>query len=169
MALFAAQPAYAKASDSWDDASSIARDGLIAVALGMPIFKKDGAGVFQATASIGTAFAVTAGMKEALPEWRPDRSDRQSFPSGHTSVSFAAAATLQNRYGWRIGIPAQAFAAFVGVARVKARKHDWADVAVGAAVGEAAGFLITRKQNSKIIVIPYADTAGAGVAAAIRF
>ena len=23
----------------------------------------------------------------------------QSFPSGHTSVSFAAAATLQNRYG----------------------------------------------------------------------
>lgn len=169
LGLFAAQPAYGASPGSWDDASSIARDGLVLAALGLPIFKKDGAGIFQATASIGTAFAATAGLKEALPEWRPDRSDRRSFPSGHASVSFAAAATLQNRYGWRVGIPAQAVAAFVGVARVKANKHDWADVAVGAAVGEAAGFLITRRQNSKIVVVPYADTTGGGVAAAMRF
>ena len=169
MALFAAQPAYGKASDSWDDAGSIARNGLVVAALGIPIVKKDGPGTFQAAASLGTTFVVTAALKEALPEWRPDRSDRRSFPSGHASVSFAAAATLQNRYGWRVGIPAQAIAAFVGLARVKARKHDWVDVAVGAAVGEAAGFLITRRQDSKVVVIPYADTTGGGVAAAIRF
>ena len=169
VALFAAQPAYGRASDSWEDASSVTRDGLVLAALGMPIVQKDGAGIFQASASIGTAFVTTSAMKEALPEWRPDRSDRRSFPSGHASVSFAAAATLQNRYGWRVGIPAQALAAFVGLARVKAKKHDWADVAVGAAVGEAAGFLITRKQNSNIVVIPYTDTTGGGVTAAMRF
>src|SRR3546814_3471276 len=46
------------------------------------------------------------GLKEVFPSRRPDGSDDKSFPSGHTSTSFAAAATLHNRYGWEAGLPA---------------------------------------------------------------
>src|SRR5439155_24240523 len=104
-------------------------------------------------ASMGSAFLLTAGLKEAFPEWRPDHSDRKSFPSGHTSISFAAAASLQNRYGWKVGLPAQLVATFVGVSRIEARKHHWYDVAVGAGVGDASGFLLISRHDSKVRVL----------------
>lgn len=167
--LVAASPALGSPDQSWDEASSVARDGLIIAALGVPLLKKDSAGGLQAAASMGAAFGATAGLKEAFPEWRPDRSNRKSFPSGHTSVSFAAAANLQNRYGRKFGIPAHVAAAFVAIARVKARKHDWDDVLAGAAIGEAAGLLVTRRRSSTMVVIPYGDLRHAGVVLAMRF
>ena len=115
------------------------------------------------------AAGVTAGLKQAFPERRPDGSDNKGFPSGHTSVSFAAAATLQNRYGWKVGLPAQALAAFVGLSRVEARKHHVHDVLVGAAIGEASGFLITRRASDRVQVFPWADAGGGGVAMTMRF
>src|SRR3546814_3323555 len=79
------------------------------------------------------------------------------------------AATLQNRYGWKVGVPAQIVAAFVGLSRVEARKHHVHDVLVGAAIGEASGFLITRRANDRIQVFPWGDTKGGGVAVTMRF
>ena len=158
------------ASDkSWDDASTVGRDVLVAAAIGVPAVQGDWNGTLQAGGSMGAAMLVSTGLKEAFPELRPDGSDRKSFPSGHASVSFAAAATLQNRYGWQAGVPAQLLALFVGVARVKADKHHWYDVAVGAAIGETAGFLITSRRNSNVTVFPWGDTKGAGMAMAMRF
>lgn len=162
-------PALADSSRAWDEASGIGRDALVIAALGVPLLKKDADGALQAGCSISAAFVTTTGLKQAFPEWRPDRSDQRSFPSGHTSVSFAAAATLQNRYGWEIGAPAHVAAAFVGLARVQARKHDWDDVVVGAAIGEAAGLLITRKRDSKVIVVGHGDTSSGGIVIAMRF
>jgi membrane-associated phospholipid phosphatase len=160
----------ALASDkSWDDASSIGRDVLVVAALGLPTVQGDWNGTLQAGGSIAAATLVSTGLKEAFPELRPDGSDRKSFPSGHTAVSFAAAATLQNRYGWEVGVPAQLVAAFVGVARVKADKHHWYDVAAGAAIGEASGFLITSRHDTDVRVFPWGDTKGAGLAMAVRF
>lgn len=112
--------------------------------------------------SIGVATGVSYGLKEAFPERRPDGSDKKSFPSGHTSMSFAAAATIQNRYGWKAGLPAQLVAAFVGLSRVEAHKHHVHDVLVGAAIGEASGFLITRKANDRVQVFPWGGTQGGG-------
>src|SRR4051794_1025116 len=100
------QPALARDERSWDHAGSIGRDVLVIAALAVPAASGDWRGDLQAGESMGAAVLVTGGLKELLPEWRPDRSDRKSFPSGHTSASFAAAASLQNRYGWKIGIPA---------------------------------------------------------------
>ncbi len=108
-------------------------------------------------------------LKEAFPETRPDGSDNKSFPSGHTAISFSAAATLQNRYGWKIGLPAHAAAAFVGVARVQADKHHWYDVLVGAALGEVTGLLITSKQNENVQVFPWSEHKGGGLTMAMRF
>lgn len=169
VALVAAQPATARNVNAWNDAGSAVRTGLVVVALGLPALKRDWRGDLQAGASLAGAGLLTLGLKEAFPELRPDRSDRKSFPSGHTSISFAAAATLQNRYGWEVGIPAQLLAAFVGVSRVEARKHHWYDVVVGAGIGEASGFLLTSKRDTRVRVLPWGDSHGGGVVAAVAF
>jgi membrane-associated phospholipid phosphatase len=165
-----ALPAPARASDSgWATASDIGRDGLVITALGLPAIEGDWQGDKQAAFSIGAAFAVTAALKETIHEERPDASDDKSFPSGHTSVSFAAAATLQKRYGWKIGLPAHAVAAFVGVARVRADKHFVHDVIAGAAIGEASGWLLTTRKNDKVQWLPWGDAHGGGMTVAMRF
>jgi membrane-associated phospholipid phosphatase len=168
VAVCVADPAMASPK-SWDNASTIGVDVLAAAALAVPAVQGDWKGDLQAAESMGAAFALTYGLKKAFPEWRPDHSDRQSFPSSHTSLSFAAAATLQNRYGWELGLPAQLLATFVGFARVKARKHHWYDVAAGAAIGEASGFLLTSKRNSNVRVMPWGGTSGGGIALGMRF
>ncbi len=163
-------PALAKNEKAWDTASSIGDYGLTALAIGLPLVRKDTPGALQAAGSVAAAQLVTVGLKEAFPELRPDRSDRKSFPSGHTSQSFAAAASLYNRQGKSIGIPALAVASFVGFARVQADKHHWYDVVAGAAIGATSGFLITRdrKQRSAALV-PWVDHKGGGFALAMRF
>ncbi len=166
--LSGAVPAHAS-EKGWNDAGSIARDALVVAAFGVPAVQGDWDGVLQAGGSISVAAGATYGLKQAFPERRPDGSDTKSFPSGHTSMSFAAAATLQNRYGWKVGVPAQIVAAFVGLSRVEARKHHVHDVLVGAAIGEASGFLITRRANDRVQVFPWGDTKGGGVAVTMRF
>ena len=167
-ALIAASPAAAD-PHGWDQASNIGRDALVVAALGVPAVQGDWAGSLQAGGSILVAGGATYGLKRLFPEERPDQSDRQSFPSGHTAVSFAAAASLENRYGWKTGLPAFAVAAFVGVARVQARKHRWDDVLAGAVLGTASGLLMTSKNNSQVQFVPWADTGGGGIALAARF
>ncbi|WP_070158143.1 phosphatase PAP2 family protein [Sphingobium phenoxybenzoativorans] len=169
-AALACAPLPAQASDKgWDDAGTITRDALMIAAVGVPVVKGDWQGLLQAGGSIGATKLLNYGMKEAFPEWRPDRSDRKSFPSGHTSTAFAAAATLQNRYGWEVGLPAHLAAAFVGFSRVQADRHHWYDVVAGAALGEVTGLLITSKQNDRVQVVPWAGRDGGGVALAMRF
>ena len=166
--LLAASPAAANEED-WATASDIVRASLVAAALGVPLVQGDEDGAGQAVLSVGAAYAVTFGLKEAFPSLRPDGSDRQSFPSSHTSTSFAAAASLQQRHGWDVGIPAHIAAAFVGLARVEARKHRWRDVLVGAAIGEASGLLLTSQPDQQVAVIPWGDTSGGGVTVVARF
>ena len=108
-------------------------------------------------------------LKELVHERRPDRSDNRSFPSGHTSVSFAAAATLEKRYGWRAGLPALAVASFVGFARVQADKHYVHDVLAGALIGGASGFLLTSRHDDRVRLTPWAGYRNGGLNIAIRF
>lgn len=162
-------PALALSNKAWGDASSIGRDALVVTALGLPAIEGDWKGDLETGGSMGAAFLLTEGLKKAFPERRPDGSDDKSFPSGHASVSFAAAASLQNRYGWKIGLPAQLVAAFVGLGRVEARKHHWYDVVAGAAIGEGSGFLITTKRDSDVRILPWGDTSGGGATIAMRF
>jgi membrane-associated phospholipid phosphatase len=170
MAFLTFAPGTAQASDKgWQDASNIGRDILVAGALAIPAVQGDWDGTVQAGGSVGAAGLLSLGLKEAFPEMRPDGTNRRSFPSSHGATSFAAAANIQNRYGWRVGVPAQLIAAFVGLARVKADKHHWYDVVAGAAIGEASGFLITSRRNSNVRALPWGDSNGGGVALSMRF
>ncbi len=162
--------AWAKNEKTWATVSDVGLYGLSALAIGLPIAKRDKQGAFQAAGSLGAAGLIVTGLKEAFPERRPDGSDRKSFPSGHASVSFAAAATLYNREGKAVGIPALAVASLVGVARIEADKHFYYDVLVGSAIGLASGFLITHKHpEQSAMLIPWGDTKGGGVVLAMRF
>ncbi|MCL2651341.1 MAG: phosphatase PAP2 family protein [Candidatus Azobacteroides sp.] len=69
---------------------------------------------------------------------RPDGSDNQSFPSGHTSTAFVAAEFLHQEYKdksvW-ISVGGYTMASFIGVARIYNNKHWLSDVITGAGVG----------------------------------
>jgi membrane-associated phospholipid phosphatase len=141
-----AAPATAAPAD-WGKASDLVRSGLVIGAIGIPVADRDWRGAEQDAIALAVTGGTTAALKYAIHETRPDGSDDNSFPSGHSSISFAAAAGLEQRFGWKVGVPAHLAAAFVGLARVKADKHYWHDVLVGAAIGEAAGLLLVDKRH----------------------
>jgi membrane-associated phospholipid phosphatase len=170
--LAAAAPAQAS-QDDWDKASDIGYGLLVAGAIAVPLAAEDDDNRWEATlragGSIGAAWGVTEILKRTVREERPDGSDRRSFPSGHSSQSFAAAGSLHKRYGWKAGLPAHAVAAFVATARVKADKHHVHDVLVGAAIGEASAWLIVQPMDSRVRWVPWGDTKSAGAAVSYRF
>jgi membrane-associated phospholipid phosphatase len=55
--------------------------------------------------------------KYTVNRTRPN-GDPRSFPSGHTSASFATAQVLQGHYGWKVGVPVYAVATYTAGERV---------------------------------------------------
>jgi len=82
--------------------------------------------------------ALTWGLKATVHRTRPNGSPH-SFPSGHSSATFATAAVLQQHYGWRVGIPFYGLGAYVGLSRMIDREHFASDVIFGTTVGIIAG------------------------------
>jgi membrane-associated phospholipid phosphatase len=167
-ALAATTPAQASKA-GWNRASNISRTLVVGASLAMPGLQHDWSGLGHTALALGVTGVATQGLKRAIPETRPDGSDNQSFPSGHTSISFAAAASLHKRYGWQAGLPAYAVAAFTGVARVQADKHYTHDVLAGAALGTAAGWLLNSRRDASVEWLPWTAHHGAGVSITRRF
>lgn len=82
------------------------------------LIQKDWEGLKQGALAGVTTLGVTYALKYAVKKERPDYSDNHSFPSMHTSVSFAAASFIQRRYGWKWGLPAYVVSTYVGWSRV---------------------------------------------------
>lgn len=94
-------------------------------------------------------------------ENRPNGDARVSFPSGHSSMAFASAASLyvllDQRHpdqGWASAVGVGGFVAATGVAtlRVLASKHFPSDVLAGAVLGTTLGLLIPRFHRSDGVV-----------------
>jgi membrane-associated phospholipid phosphatase len=132
---------------------------------------QDWEGLKQGALAGVTVAACSYGLKYLTAKERPDGSDAHSFPSLHTSVSFAGAAFLQRRYGWTWGIPAYAVAGYVGWARTYARKHDWLDVSAGAALGVVSAYLYTKPfaRKHSLTISPVAGAGGMGIYASLSF
>lgn len=115
---------------------------------------------------------ATVALKAVLRTESPN-GDEYGWPSGHTSSTFCLATILHESYGPWLGIPAYAFAAFVGYERIDARNHDFSDVISGALIGIAIGHAVSQNHQPKILgmdVIPYVDPrGGAGLALAKRW
>ncbi|CAH0533657.1 hypothetical protein VST7929_01528 [Vibrio stylophorae] len=155
--------AHASNQDNWKTMSNIGSYGLVATAFLLPTYHHDWQGLEQAAWSVGSTSAVTLVGKNTIHAERPDKSDDDSFPSGHTANAFAAATTLYRRYGWEVGVPAYTVATLVGVGRVEAEKHYWRDVLAGAAIGTIAGWYFTDAFDDNVQLVPWAQSDGGGV------
>ena len=64
---------------------------------------QDWKGLKQGALAGVSTIGMTYALKYLIKKERPDGSDKHSFPSMHTSVSFTGAAFIQRRYGWKWG------------------------------------------------------------------
>jgi hypothetical protein len=83
-------------------------------------------------------------IKAIVRRERPNGSNNQSFPSGHTSNAFALATVAERHYGWRAGVPAYLLAATMGASRMKQDMHYFSDVVAGATLGYIVGRTVVR-------------------------
>jgi PAP2 superfamily len=109
---------------------------------------------------------IVQAAKFATHRSRPDGSDRYSLPSGHTASAFATATVLQDHFGWKVGLPAYGFGAYVAASRMSANKHHLSDVLLGATIGIAAGRTVTIGSGKARFGMGVAPTDGG---AAITF
>ena len=86
-------------------------------------------------------------LKFIVGRERPNGSNNQSFPSGHTSNAFALATVTERHYGWKVGVPAYLLAGAVGAARMKEDAHYFSDVVAGATLGYIIGRTVVRVNN----------------------
>ena len=125
-------------------------------------------------ASVGVGFGVKTVLKKVIKEERPDGSDKESFPSGHATMAFAAARSIDKEFRkdciW-IPIAGYAAATAVGIERIANKHHHWYDVLAGAAIGIGSAELtwwlsdLIIGKDSKVAV----GTSGNTVDVAYRF
>lgn len=151
--------------------SDVLAVALPVTALGASIIMKDWQGVKQAAFTGAATVGASLILKYAVKKERPDHSNLHSFPSAHTSISFASAAYIQRRYGWKFGAPAYAVATYVGWARIYAKKHDIWDVLAGAAIGAGSAYIFTRPfaQKHNLQITPVTDGQTFAVTASFTF
>ncbi len=89
--------------------------------------------------SYGIMAALVNGIKYTAKEMRPDGSQANSWPSGHTATAFVGASLLHKEYGltrspW-FSVAGYGVAAATGVMRVLNNRHWVSDVMSGAGIG----------------------------------
>ena len=102
--------------------------------------------MMAASAAVDSALITTA-MKWIVGRRRPSGGEApsfspfhggESFPSGHTSFSFALAAVYAHRYP-RFAPLAYGLASWIGLSRIQSNHHFLSDVLMGAAIGINSG------------------------------
>jgi len=119
-------------------------------ALSQPRVARLGAELVQAQLM---AEALAFGIKQVARRDRPDGTG-YSFPSGHTTVSFASADILRRTFGWKVGAPAYAVASYVAASRIQGRRHYLSDVVFGAALGTVAGRTVAVSRSKQLAISP---------------
>lgn len=145
-------------------------------------------GYCDLTIILGTAYALMGStvyaMKNITRVERPDRSARNSFPSGHTATAFMGAELLRREYWdvspW-IGMAGYAVAAGTGFFRMYNNRHWLTDVLAGAGIGilsvQAAYWLYPTVRNAlfrkkylkNTHIAPYLSDTGKGLSCTVTF
>lgn len=162
-----------------NDASDWLRDSLVVsvavTALVMPSGKdpqrhtvNKTKGLVTEVAALKSTSLVTSGLKDITDRERPNQANNKSFPSGHASRAFSAAAlTSKNLESFSLASTTQtsiraglySFATATAWARVEANVHYATDVMAGAALGNFLSrfihdaFLGLENENQVLIEI----------------
>jgi membrane-associated phospholipid phosphatase len=129
---------------------------------------------WHGTEAVLVGSAITGLLKGTLGRARPDfvsnvdtrpsdfklfkgftNAERQSFPSGHTTTAFAAAAAVTSEvnrmwpaYTWYVGPVLYGGATLVGLSRMYHNRHWASDVALGAGIGTFSGLKVVKYSHS---------------------
>lgn len=141
LAALLALPALPAAADEDYSGGELAADIVTATmpvaAFAIAHYKDDGAGEGQFFRSNAASLLLNTTLRVAFNQtsWgeRPN-GNRYAFPSGHVTFVAAQAAFLQERFGWKYGLPAYALVGYVAYVRVDTDHHHWRDVLAGAAL-----------------------------------
>ncbi len=120
----------------------------------------DEKGAWQFTKGFLLTVGVTYGLKLAVNKQRPDMSNDNSFPSGHTSTVFHSAGYVHRRYGLKYALPSYALAGFTAASRIDSKKHDILDVLAGAAIGLGSNLLFTTEYQQEHMELSYSNIEG---------
>jgi membrane-associated phospholipid phosphatase len=116
--------------------------------------KDDDEGQKQLVRSVAAGVVAHALLSAAFnyTNWgeRPNGSGH-AFPSGHVTLVTSGAAFLQDRYGWKYGLPAYAAVLYVADVRVETGHHRWRDVIGGVALGWGVSKFFVTPQNATYI------------------
>ena len=105
------------------------------------------------TGKLASAAFVESGiivflMKESIGRSRPsDITEKDSFPSGHSTLAFTMATVAGNQYP-KLRIPLYIGAIGTAFARVYLGRHYPSDVLAGAAIGTLVGIQISHFRNT---------------------
>lgn len=111
-------------------------------------------------------------IKFSVRRERPLRADGTrtsgySFPSGHATMTFAAATVLQQHLGWRWAAPTYTIASYVAISRLHDERHFASDVAFGAGLGIIIGRSVTW-HGRNFYASPMLLPKGAGVMVSLK-
>ena len=120
----------------------------------------DEPGAWQFTKGLLLTGAVTYGLKLSINKQRPDMSNDNAFPSGHTSTVFHSAGYIHRRYGFTYSIPAYALAGFTAASRIDSKKHDILDILAGAAIGLGSNLLFTTEYQQEHMELTFSSADG---------
>lgn len=144
-------------------------------------------GYVDRTLEIGAAcialVGIVGGTKYVISKERPDGSDFNSFPSGHSAKVFMGAELVRIEYGeehpW-LAVGAYTIATATGALRVYNNHHWISDVIAGAGVGILSARIgywllpytkqvMHRLTGWEVFVTPTASSAGTTLNAVVRF
>jgi membrane-associated phospholipid phosphatase len=127
---------------------------------------------WHGTEAVLLASGITGVLKGVMGRARPDAAtdarpsdfkfgkgfttdSRTSFPSGHTTTAFAAAAAVTSevnrmwpKYTWYVGPVLYGGATLVGLSRMYHNRHWASDVALGAGIGTFSGMKVIRYSHA---------------------
>jgi membrane-associated phospholipid phosphatase len=139
--------------------------------------------IIYATSQLVSA-AMVVPLKRIVKEERPDGSNDQSFPSGHTTTAFSSAQFMFREYkdtDFWLSISGYSFAVFTGAYRTINDKHWVGDVVAGAGLGilstelsywlfpKINGVLGGHHNKGSAMVMPYYQDKGFGLSMVKRF
>jgi membrane-associated phospholipid phosphatase len=129
----------------------VVMSALPVTALALAYFKGDTEGEKQWLRNVLVNQFLTSAARVGFNEtsWgRRPNGHGYGFPSGHVAFAASGASFLEERYGWKYGVPAWLLTGYVAWVRVDNRDHHWRDVVAASALGYGVAKLFVTPENA---------------------